>query len=235
MNQVVQFGTMQMLVESLLDGFVSTKDVLSAGDYGIGTGEGVDGELVIIDGVAYQIDGEGQVHEVGPDFPIAFGNVHKGDFQFLNEFENITLKELQEEILKAVKTTSLFFAFKIEGDFDAVQTRSANKSSRPWPSLSKIAEGQNVFDAKNVGGTMVGYFSPKLFQGAAVPFYHQHFLSNEHNFGGHVLSAKLKHVKVSVQMLSGLDLRLPADNADYRAADLNQLDHLNGAIKAAES
>lgn len=235
MNQVVQFGTMQMLVESLLDGFVSTKDVLSAGDFGIGTGEGVDGELIIIDGVAYQIDGEGQVHEVGPDFPIAFGNVHKGDFEFLKEYEDITLKELQDEIVKEVKTKSLFFAFKIEGDFDAVQTRSANKSTRPWPSLSQIAEGQNVFDTTDTDGIMVGYYSPKLFQGAAVPGFHQHYLSNDHDFGGHVLGAKLKHVKVSVQMLSGLDLRLPAENADYRAADLTQLDHLNAAIHAAES
>jgi len=45
-NTLFQHGTMQMLVEGLLEGTLPLSELLKHGNIGIGTGDGVDGELV---------------------------------------------------------------------------------------------------------------------------------------------------------------------------------------------
>lgn len=234
MKPVVQFGTMQMLVERLLDGFVTAKEVLAAGNTGIGTGAGVDGELIMLDGVAYQIDVHGNVNKVDGDFPIAFGDVHEAEFKPLKHYENITLDDLSEDILKEVGTKNLFLAIKMTGEFSAVETRSAAKSEKPYPGLGEIAKTQSVFDRNDVKGTMVGYYTPHVFEGVGVHGFHQHFLSDALDFGGHVLGATLKSVDVSIQVLSGVTINLPTNNDDFKKADLEDLSSLNKVIHAAE-
>lgn len=234
MDKLIQFGTMQMLVEQLLDGFVTAKDILSSGDVGIGTGEGVDGELIIINGKAYKIDSSGNVIEINENFPIVYADVHRSDFKYWNHFENRSLQCLREDILRHVGTSNNFFSVKIEGDFKSVKTRSASKSDKPYPGLQDIAKKQKVFSQNNVNGTMIGYFTPVLYQGVGVPEFHQHFLSSELDFGGHVLDAWIDSANVSLQILDGIDISLPSNNQDYISANLNDLDQLNRAIHFAE-
>ena len=60
MKQVLfQHGTLALLVPGLLAGTMSIGELLQHGDTGIGTGAGLDGELIILEGNAYQINGQG--------------------------------------------------------------------------------------------------------------------------------------------------------------------------------
>nr|MBS9334679.1 acetolactate decarboxylase [Fructobacillus papyriferae]MCD2158669.1 acetolactate decarboxylase [Fructobacillus papyriferae] len=235
MVKVHQFGTMQMLVESLLDGFVTAKDMLAAGNTGIGTGAGVDGELILLDGKAYQVNVDGKVQEVPADFPVVFGDVHEADYQVVDQYGKRDLKTLLKNLLAKVGTKNLFFSVKLSGNFQYVQTRSAKKSEKPYPGLGEIAKNQVVFDQKDVKGTMVGYYTPSLYEGVGVPGFHLHFLSDEKDFGGHVLEGKIESVAASVQILDGLSVQLPVANTDYQKANLNDLSHLSKVIHAAES
>ena len=234
MSKLYQFGTMQMLVESLLDGFVTPKEILSKGDIGIGTGEGIDGELIILNGKAYKVDVNGKIIQLNDDFPIVFANIHQSDFHFLNHFDDISLKDLRTQILNQVNTTNLFFSVLISGDFSNVKTRSAAKSTKPYPGLAEIAKHQTVFKSSKIQGHMIGYFTPILYQGAGVPNYHQHFISNNLDFGGHVLDAYANSVDVKIQIFNGLDLTLPVESKAYKTANLNNLTTLNTVINNAE-
>lgn len=234
MQPLIQYGTMQMLVESLLDGFVTTKDILSSGTTGIGTGEGVDGELIILGGQVYQVDGYGIVHKVNPAFPIVYADIHQDEFILLDNYDNVSLQDIRQFVLEYIATQNLFFAIKITGDFDAIEVRSASKSVKPYPGLQKIAEQQHIFKKSNVSGTMIGYFTPQLYQGVGVPGYHQHFLSSEFDFGGHVLNAHVESADVSLQILSGINIKLPTNSEDYQNANLNNLGELHRIIQSAE-
>ena len=55
-NQLYQHGTLALLVPGLLEGTTTIGELLTHGDTGIGTGEGLDGELIILDGVAIRSD-----------------------------------------------------------------------------------------------------------------------------------------------------------------------------------
>lgn len=54
-NVLYQHGTLALLVPGLLEGTTTIGELLKHGDTGIGTGEGLDGELIILDGVAYKV------------------------------------------------------------------------------------------------------------------------------------------------------------------------------------
>ncbi|MDY3277810.1 MAG: acetolactate decarboxylase, partial [Staphylococcus chromogenes] len=57
-HTLYQHGTLGVLMTGALEGTAPIKDILKYGDYGIGTLEGGDGEIMIQDGVAYHISAE---------------------------------------------------------------------------------------------------------------------------------------------------------------------------------
>ena len=56
-----QISTSTALVEGVDDGAVSSGFLLAQGDFGLGTFENLDGEMVILDGIIYQVRGDGSV------------------------------------------------------------------------------------------------------------------------------------------------------------------------------
>ena len=73
-NQLYQHGTLALLVPGLLEGTTTIGELLTHGDTGIGTGEGLDGELIILDGVAYKVGQSGVAERVPDDFTMPFAN-----------------------------------------------------------------------------------------------------------------------------------------------------------------
>lgn len=49
------------------------------------------------------------------------------------------------------------------------------KQQAPCPTLVEVTDRQAVFLRHDVKGTMLGYFSPVMFHGAAVAGFHEHF------------------------------------------------------------
>jgi acetolactate decarboxylase len=94
-----------------------------------------------------------------------------------------------------------FVAIKISGSFKHVQTRIVEKQERPYPTLSETTSMQKVFEAEDVQGTVVGYYTPELFHGAGVGGMHLHFIDDQHQFGGHLLDFTTDQAKLSWQLL----------------------------------
>lgn len=72
-----------------------------------------------------------------------------------------------------------------------------------------------------------------MFHGAAVAGFHEHFLSDDKTFGGHVLDAVLERGKIYSQVFDTLVQHLPVDDPDYRNHDFSQ-DPIAEAISSAE-
>ena len=65
------------------------------------------------------------------------------------------------------------------------------KQEKPYRRLAKISESQPEFYQENVQGTLVGFFTPELFQGVAAAGFHLHFIDDTRKFGGHVMDFEL--------------------------------------------
>ena len=60
-NEVFQTGLMSQLLDGIYDGEMTIGELLSHGSFGVGTFNGLDGEMVVLDGVCYQVRHDGSV------------------------------------------------------------------------------------------------------------------------------------------------------------------------------
>ncbi|UQS84891.1 acetolactate decarboxylase [Apilactobacillus apisilvae] len=233
-NTLYQYGTLALLVPGLFKGTLKLSDLLKHGDTGIGTGDGLDGELVIKDGTPYQIDGEGNVNKLDSDFTVPFADVHFADYKHLFDVnETLTPSKLEEKVMGMKDWQNTFFSIKLHGTFDQIKTRSVYKQSRPYPKLVDCARKQHEFNGEKVTGTVMGYYSPQLFNGSAVGGFHLHFIADDLSMGGHLLDFSTDNGEVSAQVLDNLDQQLPVNDEEFMKHDFSN-DDIAGAIGEAE-
>lgn len=226
-----QHGTLGALVPGLLKGTQPLADLLTHGDFGIGTLTGLDGELVILDGVVYQVQATGHV-QVITEGAVPFANVHDAAFGPNAALAAPTAAAVEAAMLKRIGTRNLFAAIRLHGRFGSVTARAVKKQTRPYPGLAATAADQAVFTRTQVTGTLMGYWSPQLYAGMASPGFHLHFLSDDHTFGGHVLDFADAEGELATQRFEDVQLHLPVHDADFLTADLDG--DLLGDIRKAE-
>src|SRR5271156_5910169 len=74
-STLFQVSTSTALVQGVYDGVVRIGELKEHGDFGIGTFDGLDGEMVALDGRFYQVHGSGEVSEPGDDAKVPFAVV----------------------------------------------------------------------------------------------------------------------------------------------------------------
>lgn len=233
MAKLFQHGTLAMLVDGLFGGTINSNELLKHGDFGIGTAEGLNGELIVLDGVIYQALADGSVQKVSDEM-LPFANVNRSKFENRVQVENVNMQNVDQLLSKEAMFHNTFVAIKLTGTFDKVQTRVVEKQERPYPGLSETASQQKVFDAQAVSGTVVGYYTPELFNGAGVAGMHLHFIDDEHQFGGHLLAFEATQAVLSWQILDGLDLELPTGDAEFMKHQPSSAEDIHQSISESE-
>jgi acetolactate decarboxylase len=223
MSQLLyQHGTLANLVPGLFAGTMTIGELMRHGDTGIGTLAGLDGELVILDGVVYQVAASGKVRVVQPEEKLPFANVHYARFNTVGKLKNVTDSQLRPTIESTLTTVNTFAGVQMHGHFSHVQTRVVCAQQAPYPTLRATAEEQALFEKDDVDGTVVGYFTPLLYAGVAAPGFHLHFLSDDHTFGGHLLSLDVTEAELGIQTFSDLRLHLPVEDAAFKQEDFDE-------------
>jgi acetolactate decarboxylase len=220
-QRMYQISTSTALIEGVAQGAVSAKTLLEHGDFGLGTFENLDGEMVIIDGAIYQVRGDGSVERREDDFKVPFAVVTR--FQEEKNFETKgigCLKDLELACDPHRESNNLFYALRVEGIFEAVHARAVSALA-PGTRLIDAAKEQKEFYFGNVEGTLVGLWSPAYSSSFNVPGYHFHFISKDRTKGGHVLQCRAKSLRVRLQMLCEYDVRLP-NVGGFLTADLSK-------------
>ncbi|MCK8606847.1 acetolactate decarboxylase [Apilactobacillus ozensis] len=233
-STLYQYGTLALLVPGLFEGTKSIDDILKHGDTGIGTGDGLDGELIVLNGHPYQVDGSGKVNKLDSNFMVPFADVHFANFKPLFELESdITPTSLEKTVLSKVNYDNIFFSFRLHGNFKKIATRSVDKQSKPYPKLVECADKQNEFSAEDKCGTLIGYYSPKLFNGPSVGGFHLHFLADDLSIGGHVLDFKVDNGTIEIQPFNKLEQDFPTGSQEFMKHDFSK-DNIEAAISKSE-
>jgi len=217
-----QVSTIGALMKGVYDGDVAFNDLGKYGDFGIGTLQGLDGELVELDGEFYQVKLDGTVYPVPGDARTPFAVVtYFDDDRTFTLDKAVDLNQLQTYLDSALPTENVFYAIKINGKFSYMKTRSVPAQSKPYPPLTEAVKNQKIAEFNNIEGTMVGFRCPPYVDGVNVPGYHFHFLSGDRKMGGHVLDLKVDKVKIEVDDTANFTMVLP-DNADFNRANLGK-------------
>ncbi|MCJ7655836.1 MAG: acetolactate decarboxylase [Dehalococcoidia bacterium] len=194
-----QTSTFSALSEGDYDGDLTYKDLRQHGDFGIGTFDDLDGEMVALAGEFYQIKADGKAYSVEDAMETPFAVV-----TFFERDKTVSLdKALDYEQLKQyldsiLPTGDIFYAIRVEGAFKYIKARSVPAQSKPYPSLAEALEGQTIFEFHDVTGTLVGFWCPAYAEGINVPGYHFHFITSDGKNGGHLLDCKTESVKIEI-------------------------------------
>ncbi len=228
-----QVSTISALTEGVFNGTMTFNDLRARGDFGLGTFDNLDGEMVELDGQFYQVKADGTVHQVNGLMETPFAEVtffEPDDMLLLNKSSNLT--GLQRFIDSWMPTKNIFYAIRIDGTFDYVKTRSVPAQSMPYPTLAEAVKGQRVFEFHNQSGTVVGFWCPDYVKGVNVAGYHLHFLTTNKTAGGHVLDLKIENASIEIDRTQGFFMELPEESEFYKA-DLTGDNQ--AALKAAET
>lgn len=222
-NTVFQTSTIDALLVGVYDGHLSCRDLLKQGDFGIGTFEALDGEMVVLDGRIYQVKADGSVAEVKNDASTPFASVcfFQPDIRF-DPAPASDFAAIEEQVNRLAPNQNLFCAVRISGKFKTMHTRSVPRQKKPYPPLHKVTAKQPEFFMKDIEGDIVGFRCPDFVKGVNVPGYHLHFISRDRTQGGHILGFELAEGRGAVDLLNRFYLQLPEDAESFAAADLSK-------------
>jgi acetolactate decarboxylase len=207
-------------MEGVYDGNFTFGELKKHGNLGLGTLNDLDGEMIGLDGVFYQVKSDGKVSVVPDDARTPFAVVTFFDpDESLPLTKELSCKELESYIDSLLLTKNILYALKIEGRFYYVKTRSVPKQEKPFPPLTEAVKHETYFELKNVKGTMVGFWLPEYVKDINTPGFHLHFITDDRKAGGHVIDCTARDVKIEIDYSRGLDISLP-DTSSFYNADL---------------
>lgn len=233
---IYQVALLQSLTQGYYDGIINVSDLKTHGDIGIGTFEGVNGEMIVLDGKVYQALSDGSVQEAADTETVPFSNVTFFDSDVtvdMTEIENVAAFKSALDKTVSEKGKNMFYMIKVNGTFEKMLVRSELKQEKPYKTLDKALEtDQREFNYENIAGTVVGLYCPDYMSGLNAAGWHFHFISDDKTKGGHILELSFKNAKAELDITPSFDLAL-SDNADFQSMELAK--NVDDAIKKVET
>jgi acetolactate decarboxylase len=205
-----QISTFSALSQGVYDGAASVDTLMRHGDMGVGTFDALDGEMVCLDGKVYKVSADGKIAAQGGEVTSPFAAVTFFDTDATKELGSVHgLSNLTSVIDSVIPSNATMYALEIHGNFSHVKTRSVPAQSRPYPALAEAVKNQSVFERQNVSGTIVGVKFPAYMDGVNVAGYHCHFISDDRQFGGHLLDCTLENGTLMIDETDKFTMVLP--------------------------
>lgn len=229
-----QHGTLGTLMAGLYDGTFSINELLSHGNMGIGTLDVLDGELIVLDGEAFQAKSDGTIVKLsGKELvPYAAVTYFEGEKYELLENE-MTSEEVKTFLREKMSSLNTFSAIKIKGHFKKMHVRIIPKQEKPYQRFINASRMQPEYTQTDVEGTIVGFFAPDLFQGATVAGFHLHFIDKDQQFGGHILDFVLEKGVLEIQTLETLEQHFQIHDETFLKSEFDET-NLHEEIQESE-
>jgi len=219
-HTIFQNSLMTALLDGIYDGEMTIGELLGKGNFGIGTFDALDGEMIILDGICYQLRGDGTatVADLDQGTPFAVAT------NFVPRIKVAAPKGLKREELSSFiddlePSANYMYAVRITGRFSSVVTRTVVKQSKPYPPLTQAVGGDKELRFSDVDGIIGGFRTPVFEKGISVPGCHVHFIDAERTSGGHVLDYTVDGATIELCPGTDLELRLPLTH-EFRSANL---------------
>ncbi|MBR6268486.1 MAG: acetolactate decarboxylase [Selenomonadaceae bacterium] len=234
-ESIAQIALLQSLAQGYFGGTVTARQLRTLGDTGIGTFEGLNGEMIVLDGKIYQALGDGSVI-VAPDKTIIpYATVTFFDKDIAVKLDNITDKAALEKALNAAVQehgANSFYMVKFPAEFSSILFRSEYGSQEPYPTLVEALKGkQTEFTEKNIKGTLVGLYCPSYMEELNSVGWHFHFISEDKKKGGHILELSLKNATAYLDQTDRFNMIL---HDDKKFHELNLAKDMKDDIRSAE-
>jgi alpha-acetolactate decarboxylase len=184
----------------------------------LGTMASINGEVVVLDGIAYHLQSSGAARKVEAHEELPFAMVtslEASQTRSNSTFRGLRSKQSILECLRSLfgGVTNRFVFFLIaKVRCESITVRVVQGQRYPRQPLSELGDAQKVYSYQDVTGSLVGFWSPTYMDGVSVSGLHMHFLSEDRSYGGHVLEVEAtQELRMEAAMLNEFDLELPVN------------------------
>ncbi|MGB8647760.1 MAG: acetolactate decarboxylase [Anaerolineae bacterium] len=208
---IFQASTIDALLDGAYDGDLTFAELNEHGDFGIGTLEQLDGEMIALDGAFFVARSDGRVDPVSPDTRTPFAVVIF--FQAVSTYaieSAASYAELQTRLYALAPKEAACCAVRVDAQFAQMRVRSVPRQTPPYPPLPQVTAHQAEFNLGATHGTLVGFCFPDYAQGFEVAGYHLHYLSQDRTQGGHVLDCVMEKGIARFDASSDLHIEVPS-------------------------
>ncbi|GAB3615693.1 alpha-acetolactate decarboxylase [Okibacterium endophyticum] len=234
-REVFQTSLLSALLDGVYDGELTIHELLEHGDFGLGTFNQLDGEMLILDSVCYQLtqDGSARIADPGWRTPFAIATTFAPAITTALP-SHASRADVVAFIEDLEPSLNFLYAIRITGAFDWITTRTVARQERPYRPMREVTRGEPSRRFENIRGTVAGFRTPLYQRGIGVPGGHVHFIDEAKSSGGHVLDFVTGDDAV-VELCIGTDLhlRLPVTDA-FQHADLSP-DDLSAQVDETEN
>lgn len=219
-DMIFHYSAMDAMRNGVYTGNLNIADASEKGDFGLGTYNQLDGELIALDGIYYRVAADGKILKAEANRKIPFASLvfFKVDSTFtLTGIDN--LATLQQAIMDRLPSTNRPYSIRINLTFKEVATGGATKlAEEDITPIAELMKTRPVYKKENVSGTIIGFYNPAYIGGVDLFPFHFHFLSNDAHYGGHLISGQIAPetiIKVSIDEKAGYHLVLPDNNKQF--------------------
>lgn len=218
-----QYSVLDALLAGVFDGDLTFGELKRHGDFGIGTFNALDGEMVMYAGTVYRVRYDGSVHPVtdAERTPNAWVTVFQPT-QTIALPAGATLRDVQAELGRRLLPNRPY-AIEIRGLFATVNARSEDPATPPYAELAAhMASHQRELTLTDNRGVAVGFLLPPYLARVNVPGLHLHYLADDRRAGGHLIDLRgTGALTVRIMELAGVDIEL-SRRTEFDAIDLSR-------------
>jgi acetolactate decarboxylase len=217
-DSIAQAATIGALMGGLYDGEVTFAQLKQNGDFGVGTVDKLDGELIVLDGKFCHARADGLIYPLADTDKTPFASVtfFKPEVTY-NGVEGLSYAQLEKTLSEMVPTPNYIYAFKISGTFSYIQTRCVRKQEKPYLPLTEAVKSQAFSEMSNVEGTIMGFWSPAYMTGLNITGYHLHFITQDLKAGGHLVDCMIEKANIEIDYKYAVHMVLPTSPEFYNA------------------
>ena len=210
--EAYQIATISSLLAGGYDGDTTVGRMLRHGGFGLGTFNGVDGEMMVLDGRVYRGTTDGRAHPVARSERTPFAVVtHFRPRGSMKVVAGQALEQLHAALDALPYSAAQILAARIDGHFQSIRLRSEPKQTPPYRPLAEVIKEQQVVNTlEEADGTLIGFRFPAAASSVNVAGWHFHFLTADRTRGGHVLALNTGEGRAAVEDISDLRISFPA-------------------------
>ena len=220
---IIHYSVLKALDNGVLEGDLKVSELKELGDFGLGTFNKMNGEMIISDHVVYRVSPDGKIVQPDDQTLIPYSIVtfyHQDDT--LSISGDITYPILKAYAASRIPSQNLFYAFRITGNFEYIKCGGANLKEKPYDkTLNQMLSDRPLYEGKDIKGTLVGFWCPEYIGDINTEGFHLHFISEDHSLGGHLMEFKARSLNIGYDIKSGYKILLP-DTKIFREAHFRE-------------
>ena len=221
-HEIFQTSLISALAQGVYEDEMTLAELLGHGSFGIGTFNGLDGEMIILGGVCYRLRGDGSVSvpELTERTPYAVVT------NFVPSLSRsltgpMTREEFSRAIDAFVPSSNYMYALRVTGRFAWASARTVTKQDRPYRPMIEATDGEEIARHEDFSGTIAGFRTPLYESGISVAGCHAHIVDDDRTWGGHLVDFVLEEGEAELCLGTDFRMRLPLTE-EFRTADLSE-------------